>query len=229
VTPVHDPDGIIKSVSITVREITDRKRLERHQQLLIAELNHRVKNTLAIVQSLAHQTFTADKPPQEAIRAYEGRLSALAAAHNLLTRENWEAADLTDIVSGVLQPFCSENCTFHGPEVRVPPHVAVSLTLALHELATNAQKYGSLSTTSGSVDLTWDVIKDELTLQWAESGGPPVVIPKTTGFGTRMLQRALAMDLGGRVDVEYEKAGVVCRIRARLPNLQTESLTHVGT
>lgn len=214
--PVHDEDDVIASVSVTARDITERKRFERHLQLLIAELNHRVKNTLAVVQSLAHQTFTQDKPPAEAIKAYEGRLSALAVAHNLLTRENWEAAAIRDVITEALRPFCvAKCCRLDGPDLKVPPRIAVSLTLALHELATNAKKYGSLSAPDGFVDVTWTVLPDrELELCWKESGGPPVEEPSSTGFGTRMLKRALASDLKGSVDIEFDRPGVVCRIRA---------------
>jgi two-component sensor histidine kinase len=214
--PVHDEDGRVASVSLTARDITRRKRAERHQQLLIAELNHRVKNTLAIVQSLAHQTFKRDNPPEQAIKAYESRLSALAVAHNLLTRENWEAAAIGDVVREALRPFYSgKACRFTGPDLRVPPRIAVSLTLALHELATNAQKYGALSVPEGIVDLRWEVTADKhLHLCWTEASGPLVHLPTSTGFGTRMLTRALASDLGGKVDLQFRPEGLVCHIRA---------------
>lgn len=220
--PVHDEDDVVASVSVTARDITERKRFERHLQLLIAELNHRVKNTLAIVQSLAHQTFTRDKPPAEAIEDYEGRLSALAVAHNLLTRQNWEAAAVRDVVTEALKPFCLGECwSLDGPDLKVPPRIAVSLTLALHELATNAQKYGSLSAAGGHVSVSWSVSpENELEMRWAESGGPPVGEPGSAGFGTRLLKRALAADLNGSVDMDFDPSGLVCRIRAPLPAIE---------
>ena len=218
--PVHHEDGVIASVSVTARDITERKRYERHQQLLIAELNHRVKNTLAIVQSVAHQTFTRDKPPRDAIDAYEGRLTALAAAHNLLTRQNWESASLADVVTQALKPFCREKrCSWQGPELKVPPRIAVTLTLALHELATNAQKYGALSEAGGAIEVNWEIDGGQLELQWTEVGGPPVAEPTTTGFGTRMLRRALVAELSGTVDMEFNSDGLVCRIRAPLDGI----------
>jgi PAS domain S-box-containing protein len=133
------------------QDISDRKQWERHQQLLVAELNHRVKNTLAVVQSLARQSFMPEKPPLESVGAYEGRLSALAAAHNLLTRENWDAAALDELIELAVSPFCSgSRCTIEGPPLRVAPQTAVTIALAMHELATNASKYGALSKSSGA-------------------------------------------------------------------------------
>jgi PAS domain S-box-containing protein len=203
----------------TIQDITARKEAERYRELLIAELNHRVKNTLAVVQSLAHQTFSRASAPTEAIPAFEARLTALATAHNLLTRENWDAAALRDVVAEVVVLFSSgEQFQVDGPEVRLPPRQAVSLTLALHELATNAQKYGALRGETGSVTVRWRVIDDRLQLVWTEQGGPEVVSPTRTGFGTRLLKRALAADLGGDVEIDFRPEGLVCNISwSRLP------------
>ncbi len=210
-----DERGAPIEIHVVGRDITERKRWEAHQQLLVGELNHRVKNTLSIVQSLSHQTFRPDTPPAEAITAFEGRLQALAAAHNLLTRENWEAASIGDIVDGALSPFCTgDRCGRDGPEVRLPPQTAVSLALALHELATNAAKYGALRPEGGQVSVRWTYGKGMLALCWRESGGPPVSAPTRRGFGTRMLERALARELGGSVVLRYEPSGVVCEIDA---------------
>lgn len=166
----------------------------------------RVKNTLAVVQSLAYQTFKHAPQPEQAIKVYEGRLSALATAHNLLTRENWDTVELRDVVEQALRPFCSgQRCIIDGPALRVAPGFAVSLTLALHELATNAQKYGALSA-NGQVSVKWQLAGDHITLVWAEAGGPAVVKPNRTGFGTRMLKRVLATDLGGDVELEFSRA-----------------------
>jgi two-component sensor histidine kinase len=205
-------------VHVVGRDISERKRWENHQRLLVGELNHRVKNTLAIVQSLTHQTFRAGSPPEQSIQAFEGRLQALAAAHNLLTRENWEAASIRDVIDGALRPFCSDaRCTVDGPPVRVPPQTAVSLTLTMHELATNASKYGSLSVPEGTIAVRWTVEDERLVLEWVEAGGPVVSPPTRSGFGTRMINRALAADLGGTVSLDYAPEGVRCRIEAPLP------------
>jgi PAS domain S-box-containing protein len=210
---LHNRDGSHAGSIGVIMDITDRKRSERNQALLVAELNHRVKNTLAVVQSLAYQSFSRSNDPRGAISAYEGRLNALASAHNLLTRENWKSAEITQIVRQALLPFCADNrCQISGPTARVQSRVAVSLTLAFHELATNATKYGSLSTDEGQVHVSWDVVEDGLEIVWQETGGPLVQEPKTQGFGTRMLRRALASDLGGRVDLRFDPEGLRCLI-----------------
>jgi PAS domain S-box-containing protein len=215
-----DETGTPVGLHVVGRDVTERKRWERHQQLLVAELNHRVKNTLSIVQSLAHQTFTPDNPPAAAIRSYEGRLGALAAAHSLLTRENWEAAPIHDLVQEAMSLFCPDGrCHARGPELRLPPRIAVSLSLALHELATNAAKYGSLSTKSGEVEIVWQAVNGDLEITWTERGGPPVGEPTSTGFGTRMLKRALASDLRGEVQLSFEPTGLRCEIRAPMPKV----------
>ena len=215
-----DEAGRPMGLHVVGRDVTERKRWERHQQLLIAELNHRVKNTLSVVQSLAYQTFTGAARPEEAIKAYEGRLSALAMAHNLLTRENWESVGLRLLIEQALSPFCSgERCTLDGPAVRVEPTMAVSLTLALHELATNAHKYGALSG-AGCVAVKWRSGNGSLELNWVETGGPSVGRPTTTGFGTRMLKRVLATDLGGSVELDYRESGLVCCVRAPLKDVE---------
>lgn len=198
----------------TIQDITSRKEAERYRELLIAELNHRVKNTLAVVQSIAHQTFSRASDPKQAIPAFEARLTALAAAHNLLTRESWDAAALRDIVGEVVVLFSSGGqFEVIGPDVRLPPRQAVSLTLALHELATNAQKYGALCSDKGLVTVRWQLTDEAaLQLQWIEQGGPLVSTPTRTGFGTRLLKRALAADLSGDVEIAFRPEGLVCTI-----------------
>ena len=198
------------------------QRQARHLQLLIDELNHRVKNTLAIVQSLAQQTFRGDAATPEARLAFDGRLVALASAHNLLTREHWEFADLHDLVVQSLRALGVETTRFtiDGPRLRLAPKTAVTIAMALHELATNASKYGALSGDGGRVSVTWTADGDterRLRLTWAEAGGPPVVPPARQGFGSRMIERALASELGGSVVLDFDTDGVACRIEATLP------------
>ena len=211
------------------RDVTERKRLEKYQRLLVGELNHRVKNTLAIVQSLAHQTFREEASPREAIRSFEGRLEALAAAHNLLTRESWESASISEVVIHVLAPFCStERCRIEGPELRLPPKLAVGLALAVHELATNAAKYGALSTDSGELSITWSIDAEILELQWREQGGPPVREPSKEGFGTRMIKRGLSSEFGGNVELSFDPDGVSCRVSAPVPRVEQGSGSNSG-
>jgi PAS domain S-box-containing protein len=203
----------------TIQDITARKTAERHQQVLIAELNHRVKNMLAVVQSLAFQTFNGTVPQDVADR-FNGRLAALAAAHDILTRDKWEAASMRDIARAVLEPHlgtCNPRILLDGDDARLHPQLAVNLAMALHELATNAAKYGALSNGSGRVDLAWQVGSDadrQLWIHWRESGGPPVSPPEHQGFGTRMLRRVLASDLDGSVDLAFHPQGLECSIRA---------------
>ncbi|MCF6371184.1 PAS domain-containing protein [Rhizobium sp. TRM95001] len=205
-------------------EIVQRCKAEEQQQLLINELNHRVKNTLAIVQSLAQQSFKSDVPSEAARLTFNARLSALAAAHNLLTRRHWEKAFLSEIISSSLHATAGEasaRVVLEGPEVVVSPQTAVSLAMAVHELSTNAIKYGALSTDVGEVAVTWEVSKSEarprLRLEWREDGGPTVTAPTRKGFGTRMIERGLAAELQGQVALEFAPDGLRCVIDAPLP------------
>jgi PAS domain S-box-containing protein len=224
IQPIFDEDGLTYLIGVS-QIVTDRKRAELHRQLLVNELNHRVKNTLAIVQGIAQQSFKDDRVPAELRRAFEGRLAALAAAHNLLTRENWEAAPLRRIVEDAVRPFGLERFAIDGPELRLAPKPAVSIALALHELATNAAKYGALSSDAGRVTVGWHVDNGAgdatFALLWQERDGPPVAPPKRRGFGSRLIERGLAAELEGEARVDYEPQGVRCSILAPLGRLQT--------
>jgi PAS domain S-box-containing protein len=208
-------------------DITDAKFAEEHLLLLIHELNHRVKNTLATVQSIANQSLRGlDGEAADAARAaFEARLLALARVHDVLTRESWEGAELGAVVADAIRPLeaaDAESARFsvEGPSLRLPPRVALSIAMALHELGTNAVKYGALSQETGHVSITWTVRREEetrLTLRWAESGGPEVKKPTRTGFGSRLIERGLARELAGEVHLNYEPSGVVCTIDAPVP------------
>ena len=213
----HDDSSGAYGVRI-VRDITDRKRAEEQQRLLLHELNHRVKNTLTVVQGLAHQTFKPGAVPPELLRSFEGRLAALAAAHNLLMEQTWEATPIEQAVESALRPFQtgSSRISIEGPGLLLTPSATITLTLVLHELATNAAKYGALSKEGGTVDLHWTTDAEMLTLTWRESGGPPVLPPEKSGFGTRLLKRAIASDLRGTVEIDFDPAGLVCVITAPL-------------
>lgn len=202
-------------------DITEKDEAEKARDLLVAELNHRVKNTLAIVQGIAFQTFRNDSSPREARRAFEGRLIALARAHNLLTQANWEDASLEELASLALQAqgVNGTRVAIRGPSISLPPKEAVSVSLALHELSTNAMKYGALSNETGRVDVTWerkDGAQPRLHLKWRETGGPPVQKPVRAGFGSFLLQRTLGQDLNGEVMVNFDPEGVVCIVDAPL-------------
>jgi PAS domain S-box-containing protein len=209
-------------------DITEHKRIEQHQRLLIDELNHRVKNTLSVVQSVARQSFKADKEPIIALAAFEGRLQALARAHGLLTDESWETVPLTSLVGEAVAACCSDGdrISIAGPALRIAPHAAVSLGMALHELATNAVKYGALSNDTGRVTVEWQVASSEppvLCFSWREKGGPVVRPPAKRGFGTVMLERALARELGGTVNLEFPSEGAIFQIQAPLAALQASA------
>jgi PAS domain S-box-containing protein len=216
---IRDTDGTILRSRGVVMDVTERRRAEEHQRLLINELNHRVKNSLAIVQGLAQQSFKADPASKSARQAFDGRLAALAAAHDLLTQQSWQSADLRSIVEGVVAPYAGGSNRFavEGPELALPPKVAVSLALGLHELCTNAAKYGALSVPNGEVRVIWAAEAGRLRLEWREAGGPPVAAPATRGFGTRMIERGLSAELRGKVEIRFEAEGVVCTVDAELP------------
>ncbi len=208
------------------RDITERKRAEEHRELLLHELNHRVKNTLTTVQSIVFQTLRNAPTPDDAQTALASRLIALSKAHDVLTRENWEAASLHQIVSEAMEPFRAhgENrIRVAGPPVRLPPSMALAVAMALQELATNAVKYGALSSEAGEVEIRWTLDKSNspahLHLRWEESSGPPVRPPNRRGFGTRLIERSLAGDLHGEAKIEFASTGVVCTIKAPVPDL----------
>ncbi|PZF78742.1 hypothetical protein DK847_02755 [Aestuariivirga litoralis] len=212
INPIVTSDGI--RIIATVSDIAERKRTEAQRELLLAELNHRVKNTLAVVQGLAYQTFR--KTDAGARRAFEGRLQALATAHDLLTRSHWESTSLDQLVGDTLRPAGANRARIEvsGPAIRLSPHAALTIALALHELFTNTLKYGALSSEEGKVLLTWRHLDCEgkLRITWREEGGPPVQPPRHRGFGSLLLERTLAKDLDGRVALAFEPAGVVCVI-----------------
>jgi PAS domain S-box-containing protein len=198
-----------------------RARVERQagerQRLLINELNHRVKNTLATIQSLVHQTLRDGIVTRDARERLTERLLALSAAHNVLTRENWQSADLGEIAREALRPYDDPpgaRIDLTGPRARLAPNVALALSMALHELATNAVKYGALSAAEGRVAVVWTRAEGgkALWLVWTEVGGPPVAQPTSKGFGSRLLS-SLTGELGAPAAVDYEPCGVVCRLR----------------
>jgi two-component sensor histidine kinase len=192
--PIIGADGHVSGVFVEGSDVTVRVKAAEYQQLLLNELNHRVKNTLATVQSIVSQTLRNAPTPPEARALIEQRMIALSRAHDVLTREKWEGADLRAIVDQALAPFrdaAHERFHVRGPGVRLSPRMALDLAMALHELGTNALKYGALSDASGAVDLTWrvdsHVTPPHLKLRWKERDGPPVAPPIRHGFGTRLI------------------------------------------
>jgi PAS domain S-box-containing protein len=212
------PDGLPIRAFGLFDDVTERKRAEARQRLLVNELNHRVKNTLATVQSVAAQTLRSAPDMQSAKDAFEARLIALAAAHDLLTAQSWHGAPLSDVVARAVSAFQapSRPISVAGPPVWLSAQRALALSLAFHELATNAAKHGALSRPEGRVTIRWSAAAEELNLSWIERGGPPVTPATHTGFGMRLLQRSLARELHGDVTVTFAPEGVRCQIRCRL-------------
>jgi PAS domain S-box-containing protein len=218
-TPLQDDSGAVVGYVKVLRDRTEQRRAQEHQRLLINELNHRVKNTLATVQSIASQTLRNASSPDDAREALENRLLALSRAHDVLTRENWEGASLHEIVAQAVAPYSSrgeDRLHLTGEAIRLQPRMALALAMALQELATNAVKYGALSNATGEVRIAWTDGEDRLHLIWRETGGPPVKPPSRRGFGTRLIERSLASDLNGEVRIRFEPTGLVCTVDAPL-------------
>jgi two-component sensor histidine kinase len=205
------------------RQEEERRAADARQELLIHELNHRVKNTLATVQSMARQTARSAASLDDFTGSFEARLLAMSQTHNVLTANHWEGAGLRGILSAELEPYAggrADRIRLDGLPVSLTPAVALPLGMAIHELATNAAKYGALSVETGQVAVEWQVDPragaETLSLFWRESGGPPVAPPSRTGFGTRLIRTSLERELAGEVRLDYAEAGLTCRIAVPL-------------
>jgi two-component sensor histidine kinase len=194
-------------------DITHHKEASERQQLLINELNHRVKNTLALVQSIAGLTMRSSEGLPEFREAFERRLGALSRAHDLLNRTWWGAVPLRSVLDAELAPFGRGRVELAGEDVALSPRQGIALTLILHELATNAAKHGSLSAPGGKLQVGWESAAAELTLTWNESGGPAVDAPSRKGFGSALIERSVNGDLGGRLEQHFDAGGYRCTIR----------------
>ncbi|MBB2839009.1 UNVERIFIED_ORG: PAS domain S-box-containing protein [Rhizobium etli] len=219
-TPLHDADGKLVGAINMLVDISERKQAESRQKLLIDELNHRVKNTLVTVQSLAGQTARHADNLEDFLHRFETRVLALSRAHDLLTKRHWKDTPLDGLAGEVLMPLvegAASRVTIAGPSADLDPRTALSLTVVLNELATNAIKHGALSSNTGTLSLNWHLADEtrsgrELLLDWQEQGGPRVEAPTRRGVGSRLMERCIERDLGGAIDLAYEPAGVSCRI-----------------
>jgi len=202
-------------------DITERKQAERTQQLLIGELNHRVKNTLATVQAIAQQTLRRTNDPAGFAASFSGRLQSLSRAHSILSDATWKGADVRDLIRDQLSHGAVDQgrLIVSGPPARLAPQTALHLALMLHELGTNATKYGALSGTSGEVRVSWSIEQDKLRLQWRELGGPEVVVPEKTGFGSMLIEQTAKSD-GGSARVEYAASGIEWDIHLPLADIE---------
>ncbi|MDF3074675.1 MAG: hypothetical protein K0S54_2342 [Alphaproteobacteria bacterium] len=216
VSPIRDATGRIVGASKVARDITDRKRYEELQRTLFDELNHRVKNTLATVQALAMQSLKGERSLEQAREIFQGRLMALSATHDHLSQNSWQSARLDEVMDGTLRSFGSRVAR-QGPPVRLNSHGAISWGMLVHELATNAAKYGALSQANGKVGIVWRLTpQNRLEFEWTETGGPPASAPTRRGFGTMFVERAVAGDLNGTAHFDYRPEGLHVRIGAAL-------------
>jgi PAS domain S-box-containing protein len=212
ISPVRDKTGKIVGASKIARDIRDRKRSDAVREMLLGEIKHRSRNTLGVVQAMARQTLRFAPPSEK--EAFIARLHALSEAHDLLTERDWQSAGIRETIQSALRPFGDgriERVALTGPPFELKSDRALLLSMLIHELATNAVKYGALSNSSGRVDLQWRPENDEhkLAIEWIESGGPPVDKPQEQGFGTRLIERALAAE-GGTSVLEFPPGGLRC-------------------
>jgi PAS domain S-box-containing protein len=206
-------------------DITERKRAEERQKVLIAELDHRIKNVLARVASVAMQTREGSSSMDQFVKTLDGRIQSMAAAHSLLSQARWTGVGLTDLVRDQLSPYSREaNVDISGPDVMLNAATTQAIAMTLHELATNAAKYGALSTPDGQVSVLWKSLvggdeAEKLIIEWREAGGPIVKAPPRSGFGTSLIRDLIPHELGGTVDLLFGSDGARCRIEAPLERL----------
>jgi len=225
---LRDASGKAARMIGAMFDISERKRAEEHQRLLTGELQHRVKNTLAMVQAIAAQTFRNVTDVEAAREAFAARLISLGRAHDILTQSSWTQAPIAEVVDGALSVHrggAVSRIRVSGPNVPLSAKAALALALALHELATNAAKYGAMSNDAGTVDLRWHVVHEDgaprFALTWSEQGGPPILAqPTRRGFGSRLIERSFAAEVGGDVRLTYAPAGLTCRLEAPLAAMQ---------
>lgn len=219
VSPVRDEDGDIIQHVASLIDLTEHKAEQEHAKMMIDELNHRVKNTLATVQAIVGQALRNATASTDIRRSIEERLFALSRSHDLLTDEKWKGAELCDVVKTAMEPFHdgSRRFTVTGPKIVLLPKSTLALGMAFHELATNALKYGAFSNETGTVQINWTKKGDRLCISWHETGGPLVVAPLHKGFGSQVLTRGLAHELDGTVGLNFDPEGVSCLIDIPLP------------
>lgn len=225
-SPVKDESGKIVQHFVSFVDLTKHKEELARSRALVDELNHRVKNTLATVQSIVSQALRAHLDAEGLREAIESRVFALSRSHDLLTQVSWQNAGLQDLLEAALEPFgaalgWSHRFSIDGDNIGVPPKTALALGIAFHELATNAVKYGALSTETGRIQISWSLQRAQgearLVLVWEETNGPPVGVPSIKGFGSRVIERGLAHELRATVRLEFASGGVVCTIDMPAP------------
>jgi two-component system CheB/CheR fusion protein len=223
ILPYRTPDSDVDGTIVTFVDVTSIVQAEQHQRLLVDELNHRVKNMLTVVISMASQTLRRSDTLEEFEKSYMGRVHALSAAYSLLSHEGWQTVLLKALLLEELQPFFSpshSNVILEGPDVSLEPRAALALGMAIHELTTNAVKHGALSVAEGVVRIAWHVERppdgEILVLNWNEANGPTVSLPTHKGFGMTLIERGLKQDMSAEVAIDFHREGVRATVRAPL-------------
>ncbi len=219
-----DRAGRLVRISGVTVDITERKRAEERQSLLAREVDHRAKNALALAQSIVR--LTRGETIKAYVQAVEGRISALARVHTILSLSSWQGAEIGKLVDEELAPYATgDQISFRGTDIQLQPATAQTLALVLHELVTNSAKYGALSTLSGRLSLHWGIEGDALELVWEEKDGPLVEKPASRGFGTRSVIASIESQLGGQADFNWRSEGLICRLSVPLtPDIATRQL-----
>jgi two-component sensor histidine kinase len=213
-----DAAGRFKRLKGLTLDITERKRAEERQNVLMAELDHRVKNVLARVAVVAMSTRQGSSSMDEFVRTLDGRIQSMATAHSLLSQSRWHGVNLPDLVRNQLAPYATDaNMTISGADVTLSAAATQAVAMVLHELVTNAAKYGALSTPAGRVSVSWDSQPNDnaaasLIIVWQETGGPPIASPVPLGYGTSLIRGLIPHELGGTVDLVLAPDGVCCKI-----------------
>ena len=223
VSPIFGSDGQPAQLLSISRDITEEWEASRRERFLTEEMAHRAKNSFAMVLAIAQQTFR-EAAHASSLETYTARVIALAKAHNVVTASNWGSTGISEVIDAAVASHRSgeDRIKVSGPELKVSPKQALALTLAVNELATNAVKYGALSSSAGGVDISWSRSSGErpaFAFRWRERGGPPVAEPARQGFGSRVIKDFLAQDFAGTVRLSYDRDGVVCELQTLLANL----------
>lgn len=212
--PLFDENGGIKSWMGAASDITARKTAEETQQVLTQELSHRIKNILSVVQSIATQTLRTASSTEEAREVLEARLNSLARAQDIVTQDRYAETEVRTLVDAALAPYqdAAERISKDGSRIKLPAQQALGLSLALHELATNAAKYGSLSNDAGTVSISWDFVDDTFVFDWLEIGAPPVTSPARRGFGSRLIEQVVPSYFNGKGRIDFQSEGIRFRL-----------------
>ena len=222
VSPVRDSSGAIIQHVASLIDLTEHKAEQKHAKMMLDELNHRVKNTLATVQGIVAQALRKATSTEDIRKSIEGRLFALSRSHDLLSAVKWKGSGLSEIVEIAMEPFHDggHRYTMTGENIMMSPKTTLALGMAIHELATNALKYGALSNHTGTIAISWKTMGERVLISWQEAEGPLVVAPSRKGFGSQVLTRGLAYELLGTVELNFDPKGVSCLIDIPLPHQQ---------